>query len=182
MQGHGCHPEGPRQAGRMSEQESYEIQQWHTQSTGPGKEESPAMIQAENCSSEKDEELNISMQCALAAKVANSMLAYIHRSTAIRPREAIVPSAQLLWDHTWNSTSSFGLPNTRRTSINWSKFSRGTPRWLQDWRTYPVRRGWRSWACPVWRSDGFWGDLTAACLCLIGGHQRQQSQAVSSGV
>lgn len=100
MQGQGCHPEGPRQAGAMSQQESYEILQWHTRSPAPGKEESSATIRAESCSSEKDEGLNMSLQCALAAKAANSMLVYIHRSTAIRPREIIAPSAQLLWDHT----------------------------------------------------------------------------------
>lgn len=93
MQGQGCPPEGPRKAGGMNEQEYYEIQQRHTQSPAPGKEESPAMIQAESCFSEKDEGLNTSLQCALAAKAANSMLSIF---TAIRPREMIAPSAQLL--------------------------------------------------------------------------------------
>jgi len=69
--------------------------------------------------------------------------------------------------------SRYGLP---RTSIKWSKFSRGPPRWLQDWRTYPARRGWGNWSQPVRRSDGFWGDLTAACQCLTGGHQDNKAR------
>lgn len=61
----------------MSEQQSYEIQQQHTQRPAPGKEGSHATIQAESCSSEKGEGLNVSLPCALAAKVTNNMLVVI---------------------------------------------------------------------------------------------------------
>ena len=62
------------------------------------------------------------------------------------------PSTLLSWDPTWNTASSSGPPNTRRTS-NCSRSRGGSRRWLKDLSNSPTRTGWESLDSSTWRRE-----------------------------
>jgi len=55
---------------------------------------------------------------------------------------------------TWSTASSSGAPNTRRTWTCWSGARGGAQKRSKDWSTAPMRKGWESWGCSAWRSEG----------------------------
>lgn len=56
-----------------------------------------------------DTQLNMSLQCALAAKKVNGVLGYIRWSAE---GGEPFPIPQRWWGHTWNTVSSSGLPGS----------------------------------------------------------------------
>ena len=61
-----------------------------------------------------DNKLNMSWQCVLAAKEANSIPGCGSKSVASRAREMILPSIWHLRDHIWSTTSSFWAPRCKK--------------------------------------------------------------------
>ncbi|GAB0176303.1 hypothetical protein GRJ2_000095500 [Grus japonensis] len=72
-----------------------------------------------------DTTLTMSQQCALVAKVSNSLLGCVRLSTASGSREAILILCSALVRHTCSAGSSPGLPSTRETWTYWSSSSKG---------------------------------------------------------
>lgn len=54
-------------------------------------------------------------------------LGFINRITTSRSKGVILPFTWHLLSYVWTTAHSFGLPSTGKTSVNWSKFSGGTP-------------------------------------------------------
>lgn len=50
---------------------------------------------------------------------------------------------QLFLNHAWNTACSFGPPGSRHTLGNWREFRRGPVWWLEGWRTWYRKKGWR---------------------------------------
>lgn len=108
-----------------------------------------------------------SLDCSLcpfrpkAAEKASSSLGCMSRSTASRSREVTAPSTQHLIDHIQNTVSIFGCPNTRKTSINWRKFSGGPPAW-SGLKHLPCEERLREMGLLSLEKRRFQGDMTAA--------------------
>lgn len=49
-----------------------------------------------------------------------------------------------LWDSIWGTMSHFGFPSARKALTYWIEFSGRLPKWLEDWSTRCVKRGWES--------------------------------------
>lgn len=75
-----------------------------------------------------DTKLNMSKECAFAAKQANSLLGCIRKCITISQGRWSFPSTQQV-KHTWRAASISGLLSTRKTWTHGNKFSRGSQRW-----------------------------------------------------
>lgn len=71
-----------------------------------------------------DNKMNMSQQCALAAKKVNSLLNCISKC-GCRYMESSFHSIYHLWDYVWSVQSSFGLPSTRKTSMYRNEYTGG---------------------------------------------------------
>ncbi|GAB0193764.1 mitochondrial enolase superfamily member 1 [Grus japonensis] len=75
-----------------------------------------------------DHKLNVSQQCALAAKRANSTSGCLKQSVASRSREVILPLCSALVKCICSAGSSAGLPSTTETWTYWRESSEETRR------------------------------------------------------
>ena len=109
----------------MGSQTFYEIQQGKMQSciwdgitpcnsTGWGLSQK-ATLQEKHLGVLLDNKLNMSQQCAFAAKVVKHILGCNSKSVASRTREVLLPSVWHLRDSICNDVYSFGLLITRKT-------------------------------------------------------------------
>lgn len=78
-------------------------------------------------SAEKDlgvlvNKLNMSQPCALAAKRANNVLAYIRKGVSRKSREVILTLCSPLVRPVWSAVPGFGLPSARRAWTDCSLF------------------------------------------------------------
>ena len=64
------------------------------------------------------------------------------------------PSTLLWWDSTWSPASSSGALSTGKTWTSWIGSRGGPQKWSEGCNTFPVRKGWESWACTAWRREG----------------------------
>jgi len=60
--------------------------------------------------------------------------------------KGLLPPTQCLWDSTWSSMSSFGIPRAKQTLKYWSKPNRQSPRWVGRWSTGHPRTAWDNWS------------------------------------
>ena len=67
--------------------------------------------------------LNMSLQCVLVAKAANSTLGCIRQSLARRSREVMLRLYTAQVRHSWSAVSCPGLPSTRETRTYLSESS-----------------------------------------------------------
>lgn len=58
--------------------------------------------------------------------------------------------SQHFCDHSWNSTSRFGL-HDRKDEFFTEQVPWSVTKMVGGWRTYPVREGRATWAFPTWR-------------------------------
>jgi len=93
-----CHPEQPLQAGEMGQQEPHEVQRGkckvlHLGGATPftGSHKLQSSLAEKDLGMLVDIMLNMSQQCALAAKKVNSFLGCIRHSIANRSRQVILP-------------------------------------------------------------------------------------------
>lgn len=94
--------------------------------------------------------------CALAVRMASSLLGCTNGDAAFGMREEIISYFSALVRPYLNSAANFRPTSTRKRLTNWSEFSRG-PQAGGGLGTCPVRRDWRTWACSAWSKHSLWG-------------------------
>ena len=67
-----------------------------------------------------------------------------------RRNRGLSPSSMPSWGPIWNTASRPGALSTRMWSC-WSMSRKRIWRWREGWSTSPLKKGWGSWACSVWR-------------------------------
>ena len=103
--------------------------------------------------------LNMSQQCALAARWLVVSWAALGRVWPAGRGRGAFPSTQHWWGHTCSTVFSSGLPSTRQMWTYWRESREEPLRRLRDWSICPMRKGWESWDSSAWRREGSGGDL-----------------------
>lgn len=65
-------------------------------------------------------------------------------------------SILLSQDPTFSIAISYGVPTIRKTWTCWSESREKPWGWPERWRSSPVKTGWKSWMCSIWRREGSW--------------------------
>ena len=88
-----------------------------------------------------DEKLDMSQQCALAARKANCVLGCMKKGVASREREVIVPlCSALVRPHLQHCVQAWG-PQHRKDVELLERVQRRALRWSEGWSSSPVRKG-----------------------------------------
>jgi len=87
-----------------------------------------------------DTRLNMSQQCALAAKKASGDLGCMRKSITSMPRQVILPFCSALARHIWSGVQSWA-PQYKTDIGYWNKYSKGTEKPLRAWKVSYMGKG-----------------------------------------
>ena len=80
-------------------------------------------------------------------------------------------SIQRLAGHIWSTACSSCSHNSGKTQTYWRWSKGGSWRWSKVWKTYSIKKDWRSWISSPWRKEGS-GAPHHSILALKGQIQR----------
>ncbi|GAB0188829.1 mitochondrial enolase superfamily member 1 [Grus japonensis] len=87
-----------------------------------------------------DNKLNMSEQCAAAAKQANRMLGCINKGITSKGKKSHYP-AQCLLGRNWNIVFSFGPCYAKEVWTGWRGSREGPQKWSEGWKACHMRKG-----------------------------------------